>query len=101
MQIVESMATCIQPTMARPSSHPACQCADQVKLWHSTPAGSATQHFSVGMSKEILAYPQELKESQLTHLNSALLDQLDLPEMEPFWFIGAGKTKVQGFAVKP
>jgi dipeptidyl aminopeptidase/acylaminoacyl peptidase len=57
--------------------------------------------FSVGMSKEIIAYPQELKESQLTHLNSAFLDQLDMPEMESFWFIGAGKTKVQGFVVKP
>ncbi len=29
----------------------------------------------------------------LTHLNDALLAQLDLPKMESFWFTAADKTK--------
>ena len=38
---------------------------------------------------------------QLTHLNSALLAQLDLPAMESFWFPSIGKVQVQGFLLKP
>jgi dipeptidyl aminopeptidase/acylaminoacyl peptidase len=37
----------------------------------------------------------------LTHLNDALLAQLDLPAMESFWFTAADKTKLQGFLIKP
>jgi dipeptidyl aminopeptidase/acylaminoacyl peptidase len=37
----------------------------------------------------------------VTHLNDALLAQLDLPPMESFWFTAADKTKVQGFLIKP
>jgi dipeptidyl aminopeptidase/acylaminoacyl peptidase len=37
----------------------------------------------------------------VTHLNDALLTQLDLPTMEDFWFTTADKTKVQGFLIKP
>jgi dipeptidyl aminopeptidase/acylaminoacyl peptidase len=37
----------------------------------------------------------------LTHLNDALLAQLDLPEMESFWFPSVGKVQVQGFLIKP
>jgi dipeptidyl aminopeptidase/acylaminoacyl peptidase len=40
-------------------------------------------------------------ESQLTHLNDALISQLDLSKMEPYWFDGAGGTKVEGFVVRP
>ena len=38
---------------------------------------------------------------QITHANEALLSQLDLSPMEPFWFAGAGKTQVEGLMVKP
>ena len=41
------------------------------------------------------------KETRITHLNDALLGQLDLPAMESFWFTAADKTKVQGFLIKP
>ncbi len=41
------------------------------------------------------------KDTQITHLNDALLAQLDLPKMESFWFTAADKTKVQGFLIKP
>jgi dipeptidyl aminopeptidase/acylaminoacyl peptidase len=37
----------------------------------------------------------------LTHLNDALLAQLDLPKMEPFWFTAADKTKLEGFIIRP
>jgi dipeptidyl aminopeptidase/acylaminoacyl peptidase len=39
--------------------------------------------------------------SQLTHLNDALLAQLDLPKLENFWFTAADKTKLQGFLIRP
>ncbi len=38
---------------------------------------------------------------QLTHENSALLSQLDLPKGEPFWFAGASGTKVEGMLIRP
>ena len=38
---------------------------------------------------------------QLTHINDALLAQLDLPAMESFWFTAADKTKLQGFLIRP
>jgi dipeptidyl aminopeptidase/acylaminoacyl peptidase len=37
----------------------------------------------------------------VTHLNDALLAQLDLPKMESFWFTAADKTKLQGFLIRP
>ncbi len=37
----------------------------------------------------------------VTHLNDALLAQLDMSKMESFWFEAADKTKVQGFLIKP
>ncbi|HUI39250.1 MAG TPA: S9 family peptidase, partial [Candidatus Nitrosotalea sp.] len=38
---------------------------------------------------------------QLTHANSALLAQLDLPQPEPIWFEGAEKTQVEGLLLRP
>jgi len=37
----------------------------------------------------------------ITHLNDALLAQLELQKMQDFWFPAADKTKVQGFLIKP
>ena len=37
----------------------------------------------------------------LTHLNDALLAQLDLPKMQSFWFTAADGVKVQGFVIPP
>jgi dipeptidyl aminopeptidase/acylaminoacyl peptidase len=39
--------------------------------------------------------------TQLTHMNDAVLSQIAMSSLEPFWFTGAAKTKVQGFLVKP
>ncbi len=40
-------------------------------------------------------------ETQATHLNDALLAQLDMPKMESFWFPSVGGVQVQGFLIKP
>jgi dipeptidyl aminopeptidase/acylaminoacyl peptidase len=40
-------------------------------------------------------------EHQLTHINDALLAQLDLPKMESFWFTAADGAKLQGFLIPP
>jgi dipeptidyl aminopeptidase/acylaminoacyl peptidase len=45
--------------------------------------------------------PVEVRLTQITHLNDALLAQLDLPKMEPFWFTAADKTKLQAFILRP
>jgi dipeptidyl aminopeptidase/acylaminoacyl peptidase len=37
----------------------------------------------------------------VTHLNDALLAQLDLPKMESFWFTAEDGTKLQGFLIRP
>ncbi|MGO9648550.1 MAG: prolyl oligopeptidase family serine peptidase [Terriglobales bacterium] len=38
---------------------------------------------------------------QLTHFNDALLSQIAMAPLEPFWFVGAHDDKVEGFLVKP
>jgi dipeptidyl aminopeptidase/acylaminoacyl peptidase len=38
---------------------------------------------------------------QLTHLNDALLSQLNLPQMQTFWFEAADKTELQGYVIPP
>ena len=40
-------------------------------------------------------------EHQISHLNRGLLSQLELPELEHFWFYGAQRTRVEGFLIKP
>ncbi len=39
--------------------------------------------------------------TRITHLNDALLAELDLPKMESFWFTAADKTGLEGFIVPP
>jgi dipeptidyl aminopeptidase/acylaminoacyl peptidase len=38
---------------------------------------------------------------QITRQNTAALARLELPAAEPFWFIGAGKAKIEGLLLKP
>jgi dipeptidyl aminopeptidase/acylaminoacyl peptidase len=40
-------------------------------------------------------------ETWITHINDDLIDKLDLPKMESFWFTAADKTKLQGFLIRP
>jgi len=37
----------------------------------------------------------------ITHLNDALLAQLDLPKLEDFWFTATDGTKLEGFLIRP
>jgi dipeptidyl aminopeptidase/acylaminoacyl peptidase len=37
----------------------------------------------------------------VTSVNQAVLGQVEMPPMEPFWFTGAEKTKVEGFILRP
>ncbi|MGD0682588.1 MAG: S9 family peptidase, partial [Terracidiphilus sp.] len=43
----------------------------------------------------------KLTDQKLTHLNDALLAQLDLPKLEDFWFTAHDGTKLQGFLIRP
>jgi dipeptidyl aminopeptidase/acylaminoacyl peptidase len=45
--------------------------------------------------------PGSDKLRSVTHLNDALLAQLDLPAQESFWFTAADKTRLQGFLIRP
>ncbi|MGC1460546.1 MAG: S9 family peptidase, partial [Terracidiphilus sp.] len=45
--------------------------------------------------------PPPYQPIQLTHLNDALLADLDLEAMESFWFTAADKTKLEGFIIRP
>jgi dipeptidyl aminopeptidase/acylaminoacyl peptidase len=59
----------------------------------------------VTMPSEIFAIHENGKgaalTTQLTQINTPLLSQIEMSPLEPFWFTGAMKTKVQGFIVKP
>ncbi len=50
------------------------------------------------MSSSGLSLPKAIP---LTHLNDALLSQLDLPKMESFWFTAKDGTKLEGFIIRP
>jgi dipeptidyl aminopeptidase/acylaminoacyl peptidase len=41
------------------------------------------------------------KPKQITHLNNAVLSQVSMSPLEPFWFTGAHGDQVEGFLVKP
>jgi dipeptidyl aminopeptidase/acylaminoacyl peptidase len=51
--------------------------------------------------ERLLAEWGVVEEKPITHLNDAVLGQLDLPQMESFWFPSVGKVKVEGFIIRP
>ena len=54
------------------------------------------------MPNELFSIPASGGDAtQLTYTNSKLLEELELPQLEEFWFEGAEKTKVHGFIQKP
>jgi dipeptidyl aminopeptidase/acylaminoacyl peptidase len=55
-------------------------------------------NFRVNQAKDIYLVQ---KVRTITHLNDAILSQLDLLPLEDFWFTATDKVKVQGFIVKP
>jgi len=66
-----------------------------------TTAGSPSEVTGIPLVDKLPLVAMNLTEHRLTHLNYALLSQLDLPKMESFWFEAADKTKVQGFIIRP
>jgi len=50
---------------------------------------------------EMFGAPYPKAAVALTHLNTALLAQLDLPEIDSFWLPSIGNVKVQGFLIRP
>ncbi len=50
---------------------------------------------------ETISLPQAGTRLPITHLNDALLSQLAMSPMQPFWFTAHDGTKVEGFIVKP
>ncbi len=48
-----------------------------------------------------MAYQSHYTAEQLSHMNDAVLANIAMEPVEPFWFAGAGGTKVQGFLLKP
>jgi dipeptidyl aminopeptidase/acylaminoacyl peptidase len=66
-------------------------------LESSTPVFNAQTRLS--HQGTILTNPRLI--DPVTHLNTAVLAQLDLPKMESFWFPSIGKVRVQGFLIKP
>ncbi|HEX6770983.1 MAG TPA: S9 family peptidase [Acidobacteriaceae bacterium] len=47
------------------------------------------------------AEPSDVTEQPLTRLNRTLLSELDIPDMEHYWFRGSGGTRVEGFVIRP
>jgi dipeptidyl aminopeptidase/acylaminoacyl peptidase len=68
-------------------------------LPRSDSASSATPRLEYSEKDDALV-PVALA-SQLTHLNDALLAQIQMQPLEWFWFTGAEKKQVQGFILKP
>jgi len=56
--------------------------------------------YSINLDKAA-GFDTTYKPNSVTHLNDALLSQLDLPKMESFWFTAKDSTKLQGFIIRP
>jgi dipeptidyl aminopeptidase/acylaminoacyl peptidase len=62
-----------------------------------------TEIYTISLSRlsDLHGPPPEKAATQLTHINDALLSQIEMSPLESFWFTGAHNDKVQGFLVKP
>jgi dipeptidyl aminopeptidase/acylaminoacyl peptidase len=78
---------------------------------HSVSEGAEWRNYAAGADAKVGA-PANLRQGEwvpsttgmaqpLTHLNDKLLADIELPDMEAFWFTGAEGTKVQGFILRP
>jgi dipeptidyl aminopeptidase/acylaminoacyl peptidase len=85
---VESPADVVSIASDKPTNFP-----------HHAGIYSSNNSLALSSDKRSLAY--ESAETQLTDLNRDVLNQLDLPKLESFWFPSIGKVTVQGFLIKP
>jgi dipeptidyl aminopeptidase/acylaminoacyl peptidase len=67
------------------------------------PSGAYFTCMSIQAPNEIYKFGGHMSRevTQLTHLNDALLSQIDMQPLESFTFKGANNEQVQGFMVKP
>ncbi len=63
-------------------------------------AQAPNELFAVTLKQQENTFPPP-PPTQLTHLNDAVLSQVQMNPIEFFWFKGSQKEKVQGFIVKP
>ncbi|MGC1159074.1 MAG: S9 family peptidase [Acidobacteriaceae bacterium] len=75
---------------------------------YSTEYSAFSRRFSPGSAPDQVGRPgadaaplTNAVSTQVSHLNDALFDQLDLPKMESFWFPSIDNVKVQGFLIRP
>ena len=57
--------------------------------------------YNIEPGYDIVTNNSDVRTTAITHLNSALLEELDLTELESFWFKAVDKTEVEGFLIKP
>jgi dipeptidyl aminopeptidase/acylaminoacyl peptidase len=78
--------------------------AEQMKVGHPS---EVVDIFSYDVGHPVEGQPGNIKSEMnlqitaITHLNDALLAQLDMPKMESFWFTAKDGAKVQGFLIRP
>ena len=57
--------------------------------------------YAMPVTEKTISMPQSGTREPITHLNDALLAQLDLPKMESFWFTATDGTRLEGFLIRP
>jgi dipeptidyl aminopeptidase/acylaminoacyl peptidase len=72
----------------------------KVLLFTRMSIASPTEIYKIVLPKKIDPYDLP-KGEQLTRLNDAVLSQVEMSQLESFWYTGAHGDKVQGFLVKP
>jgi dipeptidyl aminopeptidase/acylaminoacyl peptidase len=78
--------------------------ADAGSIRHCVESLYSTKSFDSLEGKDSNFKPVNCRDGnvrQLTHLNDSVLSRVAMQPLEPFWFTGAAKAKVQGFIVKP
>jgi dipeptidyl aminopeptidase/acylaminoacyl peptidase len=95
----------IYSVAASPGSTPTVVLGDSANLDFAVSSDGRTLAFTrstTAMPSEVfIANSDGSGVRQLTHANAALLAELDLPGVEPFWFEGAAKTQVEGLLLRP
>ncbi|MGH9512441.1 MAG: prolyl oligopeptidase family serine peptidase [Terriglobales bacterium] len=77
------------PFIGRPPSAIEIECPQDNHRRSATPPGPCKSSTPVRAAQ------------QLTHLNDAVLSQVSMSPLEPFWFTGAHGDQVEGFILKP
>jgi dipeptidyl aminopeptidase/acylaminoacyl peptidase len=96
LQTIASSASIIATRMTVSQPSEVFRITDSPDSIEMRPAGKNTVE-----DPSLFLYPVTKHLNAVTHLNDSLLAQVDLEEIESFWFTAADKTKLQGFLIKP